>query len=193
MKGKTYLALATYTSIEVEQSLIERAKKGDRHAYGELIVKHRQAVVNVVYRLCGDSQLAEDMAQEAFIRAWQKLPDFKPYAPFRYWVYRIATNATLDVLRREKDMLDLDEVRVATKSAGLEESASQAESTRQVHQAIRSLPPASRSVLVLREFEGLTYQEIADTLEIPLGTVMSRLSYAREKLRQSLAHLLEEK
>ena len=186
------MTLATSTSLEVERSLIERAKKGDQNAFGELIISHRQAVVNVVYRLCGDSHLAEDMAQEAFIRAWKKLPDYKPFTPFRYWIYRIATNAALDVLRREKEMLNVDQMQIATDHAGLEDRVSQSESAHQVQQAIQSLPPASRCVVVLREYEGLSYQEIADSLEIPIGTVMSRLSYARGILRQSLAHLLED-
>lgn len=185
------MKLATQTQIE-ESTLIEMAKDGDRQAFGQLVSSHRQGVVNVVYRMCGDPQLAEDMAQEAFLRAWQKLPGYRPKAPFRYWVYRIATNAALDVLRRQWHTLDVDEVQVASNDPGLEEGSASAARARVVQQAVLALPAASRSVLVLREYEDLSYQEIAETLDIPIGTVMSRLSYARGKLRELLAAQLED-
>ena len=91
------------TSLEIDEStLIHQAKQGDRNAFGELVRRHRQGVVNIVFRMCGDAELAQDMAQEAFIRAWTKLPSYKPRSAFRNWVYRIAANAALDVLRRER-------------------------------------------------------------------------------------------
>jgi RNA polymerase sigma-70 factor (ECF subfamily) len=175
-----------------EFDLITAARQGDLHAFDELVRRHREAVITVVYRLCGDVHLAEDAAQEAFIRAWQHLDSYQPRSPFRNWVYRIAINAALDALRavrQEPEPVDVD----ATASAddrpeALVERAEQAEGVRQ---AVLSLPPASRAVLVLREYEGLSYREIADTLDIPVGTVMSRLSYARGRLRQALAPWLE--
>ncbi len=185
------MKLATQTQID-ESSLIEMAKGGDRQAFGQLVSDHRQGVVNVVYRMCGDPHLAEDMAQEAFLRAWQKLPDYQPKAPFRYWVYRIATNAALDVLRRRRETLDVDELQVPADTPDMEDRSTAAARTRQVRQAVLALPAASRSVLVLREYEDLSYQEIAETLDIPIGTVMSRLSYARGKLREMLAAHLED-
>jgi len=145
----------------------------------------------VVYRMCGDANLAEDAAQEAFIRAWQHLPGYRPRSAFRNWLYRIATNAALDVLRRQRETVDIDALPLATSEAGPEAAAVNAEQRDQVRQAVLALPPASRSVLVLREYEGLAYREIAETLGIPIGTVMSRLSYARKHLRQSLASYLE--
>jgi RNA polymerase sigma-70 factor (ECF subfamily) len=175
-----------------ERDLIALAQKGDRAAYGQLVSSHRQGVVNVVYRLCGDAHLAEDMAQETFLRAWQKLPDYQPKAPFRHWVYRIATNAALDALRRRRETLDVDEMQVAEESPGMEAKTITAARDRTVQQAVLALPVSSRSVIILREYEDLSYQEIAETLDIPVGTVMSRLSYARSKLRESLVWLLEE-
>lgn len=181
------------TQIQTDEStLIEMAKHGDRQAFGQLVSNHRQGVVNVVYRMCGDPNLAEDVAQEAFLRAWQKLADYRPKAPFRYWVYRIATNAALDVLRRERVTLDVDEVQVAADTPTLEDRSATAARARQVKEAVLALPAASRSVLVLREYQDLSYQEVAETLDIPIGTVMSRLSYARGKLRQMLAAHLED-
>lgn len=175
-----------------ESGLIARARQGDRDAFGELVCLHRLGVINVVYRMCGDSSLAEDAAQIAFIRAWQHLPVFQPQPTFRSWLYRIAVNAALDMLRREKPASDLDGVSIASPGNKVEAQVEQQERQRQVKRAVLALPEASRAVLVLREYEGLSYQEIAEALEIPTGTVMSRLSYARKRLAEMLAPLLEE-
>jgi RNA polymerase sigma-70 factor (ECF subfamily) len=143
--------------------------------------------------MCGDIHFAEDMAQEAFLRAWQKLASYQPHAPFRNWVYRIATNAALDVLRKEKDFINIDDVQLAGPGAGPEAKLARDELGDRIKLAILSLPPASRAVLILREYEALSYREIAETLDIPMGTVMSRLNFARNKLRQLLAPDLEER
>jgi RNA polymerase sigma-70 factor (ECF subfamily) len=174
-----------------EKELIAKAKLGDRQAYSELVRRHRTGVINVVYRMCGDASLAEDAAQEAFVRAWQHLPGYQPRSAFRNWVYRIATNAALDVLRRERETVDVDELPLVAEGAGPEATVEGKERGERVRLAVLALPPASRAVLVLREYEGLSYREIADALGIPLGTVMSRLNYARKLLRESLAPYLE--
>lgn len=175
----------------VERDLIAQAQQGDRQAFGDLVLLHRSGVVNVVYRMCGDAVLAEDAAQEAFIRAWAKLPDYQPRAPFRSWLYRIATNAALDALRRERPTVDVSDVPLAAPGIGPEALVSRQERAQQVQEAVLALPTASRTVLILREYEGLSYKEIADVLEIPLGTVMSRLNYARSALRDRLADMME--
>ena len=105
---------------KIELELIARAQQGDRHAFGELVRRHREGVINVVYRMCGDANLAEDAAQEAFIRAWQHLPNYRPRSPFRNWVYRIATNAALDVLRRERETVDVDALPIPSPGTGPE-------------------------------------------------------------------------
>ncbi len=145
----------------------------------------------MVYRMCGDANLAEDAAQEAFIRAWQHLPNYRPRSPFRNWLYRIATNAARDALRRERETVDVDQVPLVALDAGPEETVERTERGERVRQAVLALPTASRTVLVLREYEGLSYREIADTLSIPIGTVMSRLNYARKQLRELLAPYME--
>ena len=94
-------ALAALTNSH-ELDRIARAQRGDGQAFGELVEQHRQGVLNVVYRMCGDPQLAEEAAQEAFLRAWQNLGRYNPRFAFRSWVYRIALNAAVDVLRRER-------------------------------------------------------------------------------------------
>jgi len=178
-------------SADAELELIAQAQQGDRRAFGELVRLNREGVINVVYRMCGDVNLAEDAAQEAFVRAWQHLPNYRPRSPFRNWVYRIATNVALDVLRREKETIDVDALPLAASDGGPEATVERKERGERVRQAVLALPPASRVVLVLREYEGLSYQEIADTVGIPIGTVMSRLNYARTRLRQTLAPYLE--
>ncbi|MFQ6102468.1 MAG: RNA polymerase sigma factor [Anaerolineae bacterium] len=176
---------------ETELELIAQAQQGDQQAFGELVCLNREGVVNVVYRMCGDANLAEDAAQETFIRAWRHLPDYRPRSPFRNWLYRIAANLALDSLRREKGTVDVDALPLAASDAGPEATVERKERGEQVRQAVLALPPASRSVLVLREYEGLSYREIAATLGIPMGTVMSRLNYARNRLRETLAPYLE--
>ncbi len=178
-------------SAETELDLIAQAQQGDRHAFGELVRRHREGVVNLVYRMCGDGNLAQDVAQESFIRAWQHLPGYRPRSPFRNWVYRIATNAALDALRRERETVDLDALSLAAPGEGPEAAMEEKERGQRVRQAVLALPPASRAVLVLKEYEGLSYREIANTLGIPIGTVMSRLNYARNRMRKKLFPELE--
>jgi RNA polymerase sigma-70 factor (ECF subfamily) len=171
-----------------ETGLIEQAQHGDRNAFGELVCRYYPGVVRVVYRLCGDTGLAEDMAQEAFLRGWVALPSFHPRSSLRNWLYRIAVNATLDVLRRRsEDTLDDEAAQMYPDQAdGPETTLIEKERVALLQQATRSLPEAARSVLVLREYGGLSYQEIASVLDIPVGTVMSRLNYARNRLRELL-------
>lgn len=176
---------------QTEEELVALSQSGDRSAFGELVQQHQRGVVNLVYRLSGDPAFAEDIAQEAFIRAWQKLDHYRPIAPFRSWLYRIAANAALDVLRRQKEHVDLDQVTGSNPGHGLERGLENKQRDEVIRQAVLALPLASRSVLILREYQDLSYQEIADTLEIPMGTVMSRLNYARTALRETLSELME--
>ncbi|HSO12399.1 MAG TPA: sigma-70 family RNA polymerase sigma factor [Anaerolineales bacterium] len=171
-----------------ETQLVTQAQNGDRNAFSELVRLHAQGVLNVIYRMCGDMQLAEDAAQETFIRAWQNIPSYRPQASLRNWLYRIAVNAGMDMLRKEKRILpdDIEDLHLTDGRPGLESLVSQQERTILVQKAILSLPEASRAVLVLREYEGLSYQEISSTLDIPVGTVMSRLNYARNLLKAKL-------
>ena len=173
---------------DAEISLIEQARLGDRNAFGELVRFHYSGVVRVVFRLCGDARLAEDMAQEAFLRAWINLSSFHPQSSIRNWFYRIAVNAALDVLRhRPEETLDDEAAQMISDQKTSPEAAMiEKEGMTQVQQAIQSLPEAARSVLILREYGELSYQEIANVLDVPVGTVMSRLNYARNRLRELL-------
>ena len=165
-----------------EAALVTQAQAGDRAAFGELVHLHRAGVINVVYRLCGDAQLAEDASQEAFIRAWQHLPGYQPRSPFRNWLYRIATNVALDNLRRERETVTLEAVQLRTTAAGPEAACERSEQAEQVRAAVLALPVASRTVLVLREYEGLSYREIAETLFVSVNTVKTHLTRIYGKL-----------
>jgi len=182
----------TSTVAIADLELIALAQQGDRQAFGELVMRYRERVIGVVYRMCGDSQLAEDAAQEAFVRAWQQLPRYQPRAPFQSWLYRIALNRATDVLRADRETVEVDDLPLVAPGLEPEAAAERNALHEQVRRAVLALPEASRSVLILREYEGLSYKEIADTLDIPLGTVMSRLNYARGRLRESLGSWLEE-
>lgn len=178
----------TLSSSELEAALIAQAQRGDRQAYGELVRQYYAGVVNVAYRLCGDSDQAQDAAQEAFLRAWLNLPSFRPGTSLRNWLYRIAVNAALDALRRERKTIEAapDDLPLTDPANGPELELLQRERVRLVRDALLSLPEASRAVLVLREYGELSYQEIATVLEIPIGTVMSRLNSARAQLKRLL-------
>jgi RNA polymerase sigma-70 factor (ECF subfamily) len=172
-----------------ETGLIELAQHGDRNAFGELVRRHYQGVVLVVTRMCGDTGLAEDAAQEAFMRAWVNLPSFQPRGCLRNWLYRIAINAALDVLRHkpEETLEDEQARRIPDQAVEPEMALIEKERAVVIQQAVKSLPEAARAVLVLREYGGLSYREISVALDVPIGTVMSRLNYARNRLREVLA------
>jgi len=181
------------TGLEVsETELVNRARSGDRNAFSELVRNHAQGVMNVIYRMCGDVHIAEDAAQETFIQAWLHLSTYRPQTSLRNWLYRIAVNAATDMLRKEKRILpnSMEDLQLTDGRPGPESLVSQQERIALVQKAVLSLPEASRAVLVLREYEGLSYQEISSTLDIPIGTVMSRLNYARKLLKDKLEQKL---
>jgi len=179
--------VATVFAVD-EIQLVIQAQNGDRNAFSELVRVHAQGVRNVVYRMCGDVQVAEDAAQETFIRAWQNLSSYRPQTSLRNWLYRIAVNAGTDMLRKEKRILpdDIRDLHLTDGGPTPEKLVSKQERAMLVQKAILSLPDTSRAVLVLREYEELSYQEISTTLDIPVGTVMSRLNYARKLLKNKL-------
>ena len=171
-----------------ESDLIRLAQRGDRNAFNELVRIHATGVMNVIYRMCGDQHLAEDAAQEAFLSAWLHLSSYQARTPVRNWLYRIAVNAALDLLRKEVKILpdDVEDLELSDSRPGPEELAQNREQSTLIQKAILALPDACRAVLILREYEELSYQEISSTLDIPIGTVMSRLNYARSLLREKL-------
>lgn len=167
--------------------LIHRAQAGDRQAFGALVQRHQARVFSFVRRLCGNPDNALDITQDSFIKAWQALPSWRPDARFETWLLRIAHNTAIDALRRtrhEPDALPEDYLLTdpgPTPLRQLESSRSMA----QLETLLTQLPLAQREVLLLREVEGFSYQEMATALEISEGTVKSRLARARDALLQA--------
>jgi len=192
IRGRIGKSIVATVSADNETELVTRAQSGERNAFGELVRIHARGVFNVIYRLCGDMQIAEDAAQETFIQAWLHLLSYRPRTSLRNWLYRIAVNTATDMLRKEKRILPtaVEDFYLTDPQSGPEALFSQGEQVALVQKAVLSLPEASRAVLVLREYEGLSYHEIADALDIPVGTVMSRLNYARKLLKAKLEQKL---
>ncbi len=177
-----------------DKKLLRRAQKGDEAAFEELVKLHQKAVYAVCWRICRNEEDAMDAAQEAFLSAWRGLSKFRGDASFSTWLIRLATNASLDLLRKKKH--SAQEISVESAEEGgcqieSEEELPQEKLERQerieaVQQALLTLSDEHREVLVLREMREMSYEEIAQTLGISVGTVRSRISRGREKLREIL-------
>jgi RNA polymerase sigma-70 factor (ECF subfamily) len=173
--------------------LLGRARHGDLSAFEEVVRRHRGRVYGVALRIVRCHETAEDVAQEAFVRAWRGLERFELGRPFAPWVCRIAANLALNHVRsprmREQALPEgYDEQRAP--DAGPLETVLDAEAKRVLDDAVGALPVEQRAVLVLRVFEELSYDEIAQALQLSPGTVMSRLFRARERLARALAPYL---
>ncbi len=175
-----------------EQNWIQAAKSGDQAAFGHLVETYQKRVYALTVRMCPTRELAEEAAQEAFLSVWQGLPFFRGDSAFSTWLYRLASNACVDLLRKEGrhqgPSLDDETVTadVADPSPTPEKAAEQRELRAQIEAGLRSLSPEHREVLVLREIQQLSYDEIADTLSLDLGTVKSRINRGRRQLRDFL-------
>ena len=179
--------------------LARRAAGGDEDAFAQLVGLHEKKVYGLARRMCGNPEDAADAAQEAFLAAWKGLPRFRGEAGFSTWLYRLATNVTIDFLRKEKRrrglavsslsvededdqrVLDVPDLRFTPQS-----EAERRELQEAVHRGLTQLSDEHRQVLVLRELNGLSYSEIAQVLNIEEGTVKSRISRARLALRKIL-------
>ncbi len=183
-----------------DQRLIAECLAGRTEAFGELVCRYQSRLFNTVYRLLGNVEDARDVVQESFLNAYQSLDSFKGEALFFTWLYRIATNTAITWRRKRKVMVSLkitqgdpevaelvDESENSQPSFPLE----QAEEERRLHQALSRLSPEHRAVLVLKDIEGQKYDTMAEILQVPVGTIRSRLHRARLELREVL--LQEEK
>ncbi len=181
-----------------EKRLVRLAIQGSQEAFGQLVSTYEKQVYNLALRMVGNREDAADLTQEAFLRAWRGLQTFKSEAAFSTWMYRLTTNVCIDFLRREKrrrtvSLTFLDEedgqeveLSIPDDSPGPEQLVLETENQEMVARALGELNVEFREILTLRVINGLTYEEIADVLEIKPGTVKSRLSRAREKLRKQL-------
>lgn len=172
-----------------DRDLILRARRGDPEAFGELVRANQAGVFNVCYRMMGERREAEDMAQEAFVRAYERINTFDVERPFGPWMRRVAANVCLNQLAAHKpEAAELDEERDAD-SAPLPESGHEArEEAERVRAALRKLPSHYRAVIELRHYQEMSYDEIAAELKIPLSDVKSHLFRARKNLAESLSH-----
>ena len=172
-----------------ELVLISRARGGDREAFGALVEQYRDNVYRLAYRMCGNAYDADEAAQEAFVAAWRALPNFRGDAKFSTWLYRLTTNAAIDVMRREKrhqtvgngEMVDL-----ADDADSPQETVERTEQQEAVQKALATLSEEYREVLLLRYMEELDYAEIAEVLQLPSGTVKSRINRAKAALKTAL-------
>ena len=180
-----------------EQELVARAKAGDQDAFGQLVLDHQNKVYTLAFRMVNDREEAADLAQEAFLKAWQGLSSFQGESSFSTWVYRLTTNVCIDFLRRQKrrqerlSPLSLDDEEGAwPEPADWEQDPhrrlEQTELNRAVARGLEALPDHHRQVLVMRELSGLSYQEIGQALGLDLGTVKSRIARSRLALRKIL-------
>ena len=180
-----------------ERRLIDRSAAGDQEAFRQLVLRYHRLVINVAYRALGEVTLAEDVAQDVFIKVYKALPSYRHDKPFKHWLHRVAANAVTDALRRRRPVVSLDamEQPPASRDGDPQDISARHDMQRAVRHAIASLPSHYRDTIALQAFGELSYDEIAKTLDIPLGTVMSRLNGAKKLLRErlgTLAHREEE-
>jgi RNA polymerase sigma-70 factor (ECF subfamily) len=180
--------------VENEKKLIQRAQKGDQDAFASLVDEHQRYVYNLALRVVKDENEALDLAQETFVRAWTALPNFKGKSQFRTWLYRIVTNLCynrLPNLRRSLNDLG-DDVMENVPETNFNNPVQEFESNetrRHLHKAIENLDEKYRLLITLRYQNELSYDEIASTLNLPLGTVKTGIFRAKEQLRKTLAQL----
>ncbi len=178
---------------ESDIELVRLSRRGDKGAFEALFHRYYKIVASIGYRYTGDIASAEDVAQETFLKVWTHLGDFQQRhsGGFRAWLARIARSSAIDAVRKRKPSLSLDETWLNDDDPSLESKVEERERAEDVQYAIMKLPERSREVLILREYGELSYAEIADVLGIPIGTVMSRLNYARKALKRELKEYLE--
>lgn len=190
--------MTTYLDGADERELVRRALTRDDDAFAALVRAHQRIVYNIAYRMVGQRETAFDLAQETFLRAFKALDRFDQHRPFGPWLYRIATNLSINWIKRARlptvsierpvqyggDVAPLDIPDTCQEPAY---RFAQAEQQAQLREAILGLPPDYRVVIELRHFQDLTYDEMAKALDVPLGTVKARLFRARRMLRDRLS------
>jgi RNA polymerase sigma-70 factor (ECF subfamily) len=187
--------------VQRDPHLVKRCRRGEEGALRELFDSYKERVFRILYGIVGDREESKDLVQEVFIKVFRSLGKFRKESDLGTWIHRIAVNAALDHVRRQKpvqvsieDVKDRDLAESAEtppRSADPDLALSRAELGRRISQAMHTLSPDHRAAILLREVEGLSYAEIAEAMKCSKGTVMSRLHYARSKLRMALAEIGE--
>ena len=183
------------TIMKDDIALVNLVKKGDKKAYNVLVLKYQDRLVYSVYKFSKDYELAQDITQEAFIKAYKNIDKFRGDSQFYTWIYRIAINTAKNVLStkaRASEVYDNDTAdQLLSESASTSENPEnilQADQLRsEINKALQGLPEDIRATLSLREFDGLSYEEIADVLGCPIGTVRSRIHKGREILDKTFS------
>ena len=177
-----------------EKELIARLQARDEAAFEELIRQYEKKVYSLCARMCGNAEDAEEVAQDAFLALWRGIDRFRQESSLSTWIYRLASNACIDLMRRKKKgagsvSLDDEELFVDAVDPAPQphEEAERRETQRLLQEGLLSLPAEYRSILLLREIEGLSYSEISAALDLELGTVKSRISRGRTLLRNFLS------
>ena len=184
--------------------LVAAAQRGDMAAFEELVARHRDKLYARAFSMMRSEEEAIDLSQEAWVKGWQRLVQFQGEASFVTWMTRIVINLCLDALRKQKRLRTESIEQMDSESGGVErqmpiltinptEGLERQELRRRIDQAMAQLSPAHRTVLILHEFEGLEYKEVAKRMGCSIGTIMSRLLYARRRLAALLAELKKER
>ena len=172
-----------------EVDLVMKATEGDERAYGKLVAKYQSRLYNFVRSMVRNEEIAEDITQESFVKAFFSLKKLQNAGSFKSWLFRIANNNTLDYLRKKKiQTVDVDDhVRESyVDTASPEKGAIKSSRSKHIREALGKLKQDQRSILVMCDLQGFSYQEISESLSIPFGTVQSRIYYARKKLKEFL-------
>lgn len=189
---------------QTDDSLVREAQRGNMTAFEELVARHRDKLYARAFSMVRNEEAAIDLSQEAWVKGWQRLGQFKGGSSFMTWMTRIVINLCLDHLRKHKRPHALSIEQLDEETGGVErqmpivttdptEGLAREELRKRIDQAMGMLTHAHRTVLVLHEFEGLEYKEIAKRMGCSIGTIMSRLFYARRRLAALLADLKEER
>ena len=189
-------------SQDLDQDLVLRVQRGDKAAFDLLVIKYQHKLVHLVNRYVKDPSEAQDVAQDAFIKAYKALGEFRGDSAFYTWLYRIAINTAKNYLlsrsRRHSDfeieMQDAEDIENAPQLKDIETPEDQLMNDQIIHvikTAIENLPEEMRIAITLREFEGMSYEEIAEAMDCPIGTVRSRIFRAREAIDEKLNPLLD--
>ena len=188
---------------EIDQQLVERAQRGDKRAFDLLVIKYQRKLARLLSQFIRDSAEVEDVMQETFIKAYRSLPSFRGESAFYTWLYRIGINAAKNFLvsqgRRasttnEFDIEDAENFEEGSQLRELNTPESELMSrqiAQTIHQTLQELPEELRTAITLREIEGLSYEEIANTMSCPTGTVRSRIFRAREAIADKLKSVME--
>ena len=188
-----------------DSDLVKRCQAGDSEAFDQLVTRYRTRVFGMIYNMVHNEQDAWDLAQDSFVKAWKSIGRFRGQSSFYTWIYRIVMNVTIDWIRKKQvkgtgaefdDSIQLKEIDPASKTmpkadALPYERMQHGEIRTQIDQAIAQLSPEHRAVILMKEIEDMQYHEIAEALECSIGTVMSRLFYARKKLQGLLKDVYE--